>query len=247
MSIKFDTNMNRLGDDLARMINSAVPISLIYAEVISVSEDGLTFDVETMDDNELREIPLTGIEGRKTATLIQPTIGSLVVIGFVQNSPSMSFPVLFTQVDKVTVTFDEGDADPTQAFQADKNGFSYINNDIMLNFNGNNDGAPQVDLNVGDMKLSVTKDKFTFNGGDKPLIYIDLLTAKLKDLVNEINALKDKYNSHTHSATLTVSGSSVSGGAVSGTATGTVQITTSTADPITDFDLNDYKDDKILH
>lgn len=107
MNTKFESQMSEIGSEFSRLISSCIPISLVYGEVISVNSDENTFDISTTDDNEIRDIPLTGVKNATTSILIKPSIGSVVVVGFVENDPSMSFPVLFTQIDSADITVGE--------------------------------------------------------------------------------------------------------------------------------------------
>ena len=96
--------MQEIGSQIADLILSSVPISIVYGEVISVNEDNYTFDVSTTDTNEIRDIPLKGVENGATSLLLIPSIGSLVIVGFVENNPSLSFPILFTEVDNIYIS-----------------------------------------------------------------------------------------------------------------------------------------------
>lgn len=104
MGIKFEKSMQEIGSQIAELILSSVPISIVYGEVISVNEDNYTFDVSTTDTNEIRDIPLKGVENGATSLLLIPSIGSLVIVGFVENNPSLSFPILFTEVDNIYIS-----------------------------------------------------------------------------------------------------------------------------------------------
>lgn len=82
-------------------------------------------------------------------------------------------------------------------------------------------------------------DKVEFNSGkNEGLIKIKDLTDKLNQLVDEVNALKDMFNSHTHSVSTT------------GTPTaqeGTAAPVVSKANAATKFNRSDYEDDHITH
>lgn len=82
-------------------------------------------------------------------------------------------------------------------------------------------------------------DSIAFNGGQHGgLVNIEDLTGKLNNLVNEVNALKDTFNNHTH-----VLSGTCSTGPISGTATPTA----SKAQAASKFDKSDYEDDKVKH
>lgn len=102
------------------------------------------------------------------------------------------------------------------------------------------------DLSGGNMRVLVVSmysevDKITINGGKNDgLININDLTDKLNKLVGEVNALKDKFNGHTHivSGTINLVDSSCSGNAAA--------IATK-ASAATKFNKDDYEDTSIVH
>lgn len=79
-------------------------------------------------------------------------------------------------------------------------------------------------------------DKIVINGGKNDgLINICDLTDKLNKLVDEVNALKDKFNGHTHT------GTGYNGAVL------TINATTSKASAATKFSKDDYEDTLITH
>ena len=95
----------------------------------------------------------------------------------------------------------------------------------------------QLDANVGESTLKVTSDEIQFNGGGfDGLVKINDLTTKLNGLVQEVTTFINTYNTHTHMVT-------TSGGPT--TQTGTTLTTTATGTPPTQFNANDYKNEKI--
>ena len=90
-------------------------------------------------------------------------------------------------------------------------------------------------------------DKITLNNGDhKGLVNIEDLTGKLNDLVDKVNALRQAFNTHTHSCSLSVTGSAAAG-AVTGTATGNSQTPSKQAQQASKFNKDDYEDTAVLH
>lgn len=74
------------------------------------------------------------------------------------------------------------------------------------------------------------------NGGELGgLINIEDLTDKLNRLVNEVNALKNKFNAHTHTGTCSIGG------------TCSCLPPTSKAQDATRFNKNDYEDTTVTH
>lgn len=79
-------------------------------------------------------------------------------------------------------------------------------------------------------------DHIEINGGDKGgLINIEDLTDKLNKLVDEVNALKDTFNSHVHTGTGYASTPL------------SIQAPVDKASDVTKFNKSDFEDDKIQH
>lgn len=77
------------------------------------------------------------------------------------------------------------------------------------------------------------------NGGKLGgLINIEDLTKKLNNLVNEVNALKNKFNTHTHTVATT---------GTSAAQSGITAPVTSPASAASKFDKADYEDNTITH
>lgn len=114
--------------------------------------------------------------------------------------------------------------------------------------------VPKVDTAVvvgslsGDLsELVVLKadeiESIEVNGGKLGgLINIEDLTDKLNKLVNEVNALKDAFNGHTHTGDVT---GSCPAGAVKGSCT--CLAPTSKAQKATSFNKDDYEDTTVTH
>lgn len=176
MGLKFETAMQEIGNSLSIAISEMRPISLMYGEVISVDMNANTFDISTLEDSEIRDIPLTGVQGAETSVLVTPSIGSLVVVGFVQNDPSLTFPILFTQLDKADITIKNS----TVSITGDKivlNGgdspLIYIEqltsklndlvstvNDIISTFNKHSHIVPQGTSGMPSQKITGTANNF---------------------------------------------------------------------------------------
>ena len=114
--------------------------------------------------------------------------------------------------------------------------------------------VPKVDTAVivgslsGDLsELVVLKadeiESIEVNGGKLGgLINIDDLTDKLNELVNEVNALKNAFNGHTHTGT-------ISGSCPTGTVSGSCSCTAPTekAQNASKFNKDDYEDTTVTH
>lgn len=86
-------------------------------------------------------------------------------------------------------------------------------------------------------------ESIEINGGrNGSFINILDLTAKLNNLVNEVNSLKDTFNSHTHSGTVT---GTAAGGVVTGKCI--CSAPAGKAGKASKFDYRDYEDTAITH
>lgn len=176
---------------------------------------------------------------------LAPAIGDIVYVSFEHGDPSkplweyhswstgqmpkfMDSPQIcgFVTPNGIRVLFDDSDGhlDLYLPGEADV----YAKKDITLVSDGNvqitSNGDGRVILNVGS------------NGG---MVNIRELTDKLNKLADEVDKLRSKYNSHTHTVAVTVGG-------VAGT--GTAAATTSIiASPISQFNKDDYEDTKCTH
>ena len=95
----------------------------------------------------------------------------------------------------------------------------------------------KIDLTIGQTTLVIEDGKITINGGNlNGLVKIQELTDKLNNLVQEINAIKTKFNAHTHSVKTTAPAG-----------TWTTEPTTSSASDVSDFNKSDYEDTAVKH
>lgn len=85
-------------------------------------------------------------------------------------------------------------------------------------------------------KVEMTAEEVKLNGGSNGgLVKIEKLTEKLNGLIDEVNALVDTFNNHTHNV------------ATPDTINGTAAATTSPAQRVSDFNKDYYEDTTIKH
>jgi len=95
------------------------------------------------------------------------------------------------------------------------------------------EGDEGIVINAEHIYLS-SLDHVQVNKGDQGVIFINELTEKLNKLVKEVDDLRIKYNTHTHTGVTTGGGSS---GPTATLAT----------KPISQFNKKDYEDETFLH
>lgn len=107
----FDSQMKDVGRMLGTMMRKQAMdgISLVQGEVIAVG-DG-TADVQLNDGHVLSEVNLNIISGGNSSVLMTPVVGSLVIVGFVENRPELAYISSFTNVDKILIQSTIGDVE----------------------------------------------------------------------------------------------------------------------------------------
>lgn len=83
------------------MVKNMVPVTNIWANVLSVDEDKLTMKVEDADDKLEIEDVLLNIDADNTGITIIPKKGSRVLIASVENRNTDYFLLMALEVDKV--------------------------------------------------------------------------------------------------------------------------------------------------
>lgn len=94
-----------------------------------------------------------------------------------------------------------------------------------------------LNLTIGQTSLKAEDGQITINGGyNNGLVKIKELTDKLNNLAKEINAIKNKFNAHTHSVETTAP-----------VGTWITKPTTNSAADVSGFNKTDYEDTNIKH
>lgn len=171
------------------------------------------------DDNELdyEDVLLYAVENPDLKGFVTiPQADSRVLVSRIGSSNEL-YVAMFSEVEKVLLSI----GDKVTAEITDKS-LKYIND--------------KVTLEIADNKVKLTADQIDFNGGDLGgLIKIEVLTAKVNDLVTS-------FNSHIHPGVIIA----VAGG--SGTpATGTSGSTAAPSKSASTFSKGDYENTKIKH
>lgn len=198
-----------------------MPVSIIVATVESVDEENLTISAVSDTDLRFDEVSLDVFHSGGNSTLHIPEVGSLVVLGFVENQPEMPFIIRTTKLSKIVVANTAGSETSHIIITDDTLELKRGESDLILTDN-------QITLNAG---------QTVFNGGELDgMVRINELTEKLNGLVGEINTMVTQFNSHTHLS------------AAPGTPTGAPPASTPPVQMsnATEFDKNDYENTEIL-
>lgn len=105
--------MASLGHDLRNLIGRSKTVAFVYGTVGEVDAETDTMSVSIGSEVTLPDISLAPIQGGNANALLYPKAGSVVIIGFVEDRPELSFVVAMTEVDRIHVRFDYG-KDPAE-------------------------------------------------------------------------------------------------------------------------------------
>jgi hypothetical protein len=96
-----DSAGRKLGNLLQKQ--SFGSISMFYGRVASVDEDAKTVDVIIDEKHSIGDVSLDVISNGNSGVLIFPAVGSVVVVGMVENRPELPFIISFTTIDKISL------------------------------------------------------------------------------------------------------------------------------------------------
>lgn len=211
----FDKDVVPAARAFGAAIAASRSISLMLATVDTVDEEARTIDT-IVGDKAIRDISLEVIPNGGSSIILVPEIGSVVVLGFIEGFIEMPFIVKHTKV-KTFILFNN---------QTEESKIT-VNNDSIEIVRGSSIWK------IENERISLSGDLIELNGGENGgLPLVTELTDSLNAFVNEVSSFVSTFNSHTH----TVTGSSATGGPVTG-ATGSP---TSPAQSPSNFNAGDY-------
>lgn len=108
---KFNKMMASLGRDLRNLIGRSKTVAFVYGTVKEVDTETNTMSVSIDSEVTLPDISLAPIQGGNVNALLYPKVGSVVIVGFVEDRPELSFVVAMTEVEELRLQFDF-DSDP---------------------------------------------------------------------------------------------------------------------------------------
>lgn len=108
---KFNKMMASLGRDLRNLIGRSKTVAFVYGTVKEVDTETNTMSVSIDSEVTLPDISLAPIQGGNANALLYPKVGSVVIVGFVEDRPELSFVVAMTEVEELRLQFDF-DSDP---------------------------------------------------------------------------------------------------------------------------------------
>lgn len=103
---KFNKMMASLGRDLRNLIGRSKTVSFVYGTVKEVDTETNTMSVSIDSEVTLPDISLAPIQGGNANALLYPKVGSVVIVGFVEDRPELSFVVAMTEVEELRLQFD---------------------------------------------------------------------------------------------------------------------------------------------
>jgi hypothetical protein len=164
---KFNRMMASLGRDLRNLIGRSKTVSFVYGAVKEVDTETNTMSVSIDSEVTLPDISLAPIQGGNANALLYPKVGSVVIVGFVEDRPELSFVVAMTEVEELRLQFDF-DSDPAvdyivantgsvTVFRAqDENNYTRFDlNRIAANLSLFRNGQLQTRIGVTDSQLTL--------------------------------------------------------------------------------------------
>lgn len=216
----------------------------VYRATVLLNEDPMHLnrlkvyipDIDAIDWALPKGIPGTEKAGARLFTL--PRFNDIVYITFEDGNPSLplweyhgwgeqQIPGEFDDPDVCGIITPKG----TCVILNDRTGELFLKSPTRMAIQA--EGDEGVIINAEHIYLS-SLDHVQVNKGDQGVIFINELTEKLNKLVKEVDDLRTKYNTHTHTGVTTGPGSS---GPTATLAT----------KPISQFNKKDYEDETFLH
>lgn len=148
---KFNRMMASLGRDLRTLIGKSKTVAFVYGTVREVDTETNTMSVSIDSEVTLPDISLAPIQGGNANALLYPKVGSVVIIGFVEDRPELSFVVAMTEVEELRLQF---------GFESDS-ALDYIvaNTESVTVFRGQNeDNFTRFNINKTAANLRIVRD-----------------------------------------------------------------------------------------
>lgn len=113
MKRSYDSEMTDIGRKFGMSLRSqsVSNVALVQATVEAVNEGEGTVDVVMSDGHSLSGISLDVVPNGNSSILVFPLIGSMVVLGFVENRPELAYISSFTNVDRMQIRQTLGEED----------------------------------------------------------------------------------------------------------------------------------------
>lgn len=161
---KFNRTMANLGRSLRSMMARTKTVAFVYATVQEVNQQTNTISVSIGNEVTLPDISLAPIQGGNANALLYPKVGSVVILGFIEDRPELSFVVAFSEVDGIHIQFDYDNDPPQDSIDANAT-------EVMI-VRGDGDAVTTVSITqdsitmtTGNCKVEVTQDQVDINNG----------------------------------------------------------------------------------
>lgn len=99
--------LRSLGLQFRELLEQANRVSLIPAIVRSVNKEANSVSVDSLDGYTLPDILLSVTADNPATIAVYPAVGSTVVVGFLEDNPSTASIVQMTQIESISVVWDE--------------------------------------------------------------------------------------------------------------------------------------------
>ena len=131
----FSARVAEIGRLLDRRFTMAESVSLVYATVDSVDEDNRTLNAIVDSDKTISDINLDIVVNGDNGILFIPTVGSTVVLGFVENRPELPFIVSFTHLGSASVALDSSGENPLVTLNGGEKGPTVVIGELTARLN----------------------------------------------------------------------------------------------------------------
>ena len=101
---EIEKDLSNLGESLGRAIIGRLPNFIVIATVQSVNEDDKVLDAVVDDTHVFSDIALDVFPNGGNSIYLVPTVGSLIILGFIEGYAEAPFIIKTTQVDKIIIS-----------------------------------------------------------------------------------------------------------------------------------------------
>lgn len=129
----YEKPAEELGRQIRKMLTNELPVTLVIAEVEEVNEDEKTMSAIVDDDRVFSDISLDIFQNGNNSLLLVPQVGSLVVLGFIEDFSEQAVLIKTTDLHKIIVT------NGTSSCIIEDNKISFASD--LIEFNGGNNGG----------------------------------------------------------------------------------------------------------
>lgn len=157
---KFERAMASAGLKLKNLMLKNKTVALVYGTVQSVDTENNTMSVSIGSEVTLPDISLSPVDGGNANALFYPIVGSMVVLGFVEDRPELSFPLAYTEVNEIHIQFDFSTGEPTDMIIANGEEITITRGDTTMQVS-----SSEITMSVGSNTITMDGTQVNVNNG----------------------------------------------------------------------------------